>query len=93
MRRIRSPMHGVEFPDASKKGNVELRVNLRILTKIGLIGNQIFLVRFVVKPIKHTIVGTTRIRGYLLARKKYLVQFVCLFVCLVLNDLSTLVGH
>ena len=53
MRRICSPMHGMEFPDASKKGNVELRVNLRILKKIGLIGNQIFLVRFVVKPIKH----------------------------------------
>ena len=69
MRRICSPMHRVEFPDASQKGNVKLRVNLRILTKIGLIGNQIFLVRFVVKPIKHIIAGTTRIRGYRLVRK------------------------
>ena len=63
MRRICSPMRGVEFPDASQKGSVKLRVKLRILTKIGLI----FLVRFVVKPIKHIIVGTTRIRGYRLA--------------------------
>ena len=33
------------------------------------IENQIFLVRFVVKPIKHTIVGTTRARGCRLVRK------------------------
>ena len=69
MRRICLPMDGVEFLDASQKGNLKLSVKLRILQKIGLIGNQIFLVKFVVKPIKHMIVGTTRIRGYQLARK------------------------
>ena len=69
MRRICLPMRWVEFPDASQKGSVKLGVKLHILTNIGLIGNQIFLVRFVVKPIKHIIVGTTRIRGYRLAQK------------------------
>ena len=58
MRRICSPMQGVEFLNASQKGNVKLRVNLRILTETRLIENQVFLVRFVVKPIKHIIVGT-----------------------------------
>ena len=62
-------MRGLEFPDALQKGSVKLEVKLRILTKIGLIGNQVFLVRFVVKPIRHISTGTTRIRGYRLARK------------------------
>ena len=57
------PMQGVEFPDASQKGNVKLRVKLRIITETRLIENQVFLVRFVVKPNKHIIVGTTRVRG------------------------------
>ena len=69
MRRICLPMQGVEFPDVSQKGNVKLSVNLRILTETRLIENQVFLVRFVVKPIKHIIVGTTRVRGYPLVRK------------------------
>ena len=69
MRRICSPMQGVEFRDASQKGNVKLRVNLRILTETRLIENQVFLVRFVVKPIKHIIVGTTRVRGCQMVRK------------------------
>ena len=63
MRRICLLMQGMEFPDASQKGSVKLRVKLRILTKTRLIENQVFLVRFVVKPIKHIIVGTTRVRG------------------------------
>ena len=69
MRRICLPMQGVEFPDASRKGIVGLRVKLCIITEIRLIENQIFLVRFVVKPIKHIIVGTTRARGCRLVRK------------------------
>ena len=55
--------------DALQKGIVRLRVKLRIITEIRLIENQIFLVRFVVKPIKHIIVGTTRARGCRLVRK------------------------
>ena len=69
MRRICSPMQGVEFPDASQKGIVRLRVKFRIITEIRVIENQVFLVRFVVKPIKHIIVGTTRARGCRLVRK------------------------
>ena len=37
MKRICSLMQGVEFPDASLKGNVKLRVNLRILSETRLI--------------------------------------------------------
>ena len=59
----------VEFLDASQKGIVRLRVMFRIITEIRLIENQIFLVRFVLKPIKHIIVGTTRARGCRLVRK------------------------
>ena len=57
MRQICSPMQGVDFPDGSQKGNVKLRVKLRILTETRLMENQVFLVRFVVKPIKHIIVA------------------------------------
>ena len=71
MRWICLPMRGVEFLDVLQNGRVKLGVKLRICKKIGLISNQIVLVRFVVKPIKHIIVGTTRIRGYPLARKKH----------------------
>ena len=69
MRRICLLMQGVEFLDASQKGIVRLRVKFRLITEIRLMENQVFLVRFVVRPIKHIIVGTTRARGCRLVRK------------------------
>ena len=59
MRRICLPMQGVEFPDASQKGIVKLRVKLRILTDTRLIENQVFLVRFVASPTQLINVGKT----------------------------------
>ena len=65
MRWICSPMQGVEFPDASQKGIVRLRVKFSIITEIRLIENQIFLVRFVASPIPPINVGITLItRGW-----------------------------
>ena len=45
------------FDLTERSSRKRFRVKLRILTETRLIENQVFLVRFVVKPIKHIIVA------------------------------------
>ena len=49
------------------KGQCETKSQVTHTYENQIDRKPIFLVGFVVKPIKHIIVGTTRIRGYLLA--------------------------
>ena len=71
MRRICSLIRGVVFLDATQNDSVKLGVKLCILLKIGFDRKPNGFCKICGKPIRHITVGTTRIRGYQLERKKH----------------------